>query len=204
MVPFSGHSLHNTTGIYWIFSICFGIHISSCSADDIQSAVMYKFNIPLDEYPRRCINQIARWKTQKEELMAGGNVSHNRTTEYASYIMEAIVTGSPYMIGGNVLNGGCIENLPPEACVEVKCLVDNGGIHPTHVGSLPLQLAAMNMTNVNVQLLTVAAAKEKSMEHVYHAAMLDPHTGSQLSTDEIISLCDELKAAHEAAGHPIF
>lgn len=136
--------------------------------------------------------------------MAGGNVTHNRTTEYASYIMEAIVTGNPYTIGGNVLNNGCIENLPSEACVEVKCLVDNAGIHPTHVGNLPPQLAAMNMTNVNVQLLTVAAAKNKSMEHVYHAAMLDPHTGSQLSTDEIVSLCDELKAAHEAAGHPIF
>ena len=163
-----------------------------------------KFNIPLDEYPRRCINQITRWKNQKEELMAGGNVTHKRTGEYASYIMEAIVTGAPYKIGGNVLNNGCIENLPDEACVEVACLVDNAGIHPTHVGKLPPQLAAMNMTNVNVQLLTIAAAKDMTMDHVYHAAMLDPHTGSQLTTDEIISLCDELKAAHEAAGHPIF
>ncbi len=163
-----------------------------------------KFNIPLDEYPRRCINQIASWKKQKEELMAGGNVTHQRSHEYASHIMEAIITGVPYKIGGNVLNNGLISNLPPEACVEVPCMVDNAGIHPTYVGALPPQLAAMNMTNINVQLLTIAAAHEMSMEHVYHAAMLDPHTGSQLSTDEIVAMCDELRAAHEAAGHPIF
>jgi len=163
-----------------------------------------KFNIPLDEYPRRCINQIAKWKSQKEELMAGGNITHKRSREYASHIMEAIITGVPYKIGGNVLNNGLISNLPPEACVEVSCLVDNAGIHPTYVGALPPQLAAMNMTNINVQLLTIAAAHEQSMEHVYHAAMLDPHTGSQLSTDEIVAMCDELRAAHEAAGHPIF
>ena len=163
-----------------------------------------KFNIPLDEYPRRCVNQIKRWSAQREEIMAGGAVTHTRSREYASRIMEAIVTGIPYEIGGNVLNGGLIENLPPEACVEVKCLVDREGIHPTKVGRLPTQLAAMNMSNVSVQLLTIEAARDMSMEHVYHAAMMDPHTGSQLSTDEIIALCDELKEAHEKAGYPIF
>ena len=163
-----------------------------------------KFNIPLDEYPRRCVNQIKRWSAQREEIMAGGAVTHTRSREYASRIMEAIVTGIPYEIGGNVLNGGLIENLPPEACVEVKCLVDREGIHPTKVGRLPTQLAAMNMSNVSVQLLTIEAARDMSMEHVYHAAMMDPHTGSQLSTDEIIARCDELKEAHEKAGYPIF
>lgn len=163
-----------------------------------------KFNIPLDEYPRRCINQIAGWKKQKENIMAGGKVTHARSREYASYIMDALLTGVPFTIGGNVLNNGLISNLPKEACVEVKCVVDHCGIHPTYVGELPLQLAAMNMTNINVQLLTIAAAHEMSMEHVYHAAMMDPHTGSQLSTDEIVSLCDDLKKAHEEAGYPIF
>lgn len=163
-----------------------------------------KFNIPLDEYPRRCIEQIAGWKKLKEEIMAGGEVSHVRTHEYASYIMDSILTGVPFNIGGNVLNNGLISNLPNEACVEVKCVVDHCGIHPTYVGDLPLQLAAMNMTNINVQLLTIEAAHKMNMEHVYHAAMLDPHTGSQLSTDEIVSLCDELKKAHEDAGYPIF
>ena len=163
-----------------------------------------KFNIPLDEYPRRCIEQIAGWKKLRDEIMAGGEVTHVRTHEYASYIMEALLTGVPYNIGGNVINNGLISNLPDEACVEVKCVVDNSGIHPTYVGALPLQLAAMNMTNINVQLLTIEAAHKMSMDHVYHAAMLDPHTGSQLSTDEIVSLCDDLKKAHEDAGYPIF
>ncbi|MBO4355822.1 MAG: alpha-glucosidase/alpha-galactosidase, partial [Clostridia bacterium] len=97
-----------------------------------------KFNIPLDEYPRRCVNQIAGWKQDKERIMAGGNATHTRTREYASYIMESIETGVPYKIGGNILNKGAIENLPYEACVEVPCLVDNYGIHPTRVGKLPL------------------------------------------------------------------
>ena len=163
-----------------------------------------KFNIPLDEYPRRCVNQIANWKKQKEELMSGESINHKRTTEYASHIMEAMVTDKPFKIGGNIMNNGVITNLPSDACVEVACMVDSAGIHPTYVGKLPTQLAAMNMTNVNVQLLTIEAAYEKSMEHVYHAAMLDPHTGSQLSTDEIIAMCDELKEAHEKAGYPIF
>ena len=163
-----------------------------------------KFNIPLDEYPRRCVNQIAHWAKQKEELMAGGNITHERSREYASHIMEAILTDQPYRIGGNVLNNGLIPNLPPEACVEVSCMVDRTGVHPTYAGPLPLQLAAMNMTNINVQLLTIEAAVTGKMEHVYHAAMMDPHTGSQLSTEEIVALCDELRAAHEAAGYPIF
>ncbi len=163
-----------------------------------------RFNIPLDEYPRRCIAQIEGWKKQKEELMAGGEVTHKRSGEYASYIMEAIVTGVPYKIGGNVLNNGLITNLPADACVEVPCLVDNAGIRPTYIGKLPTQLAAMNMTNINAQLLTVEAAHEMSMAKVYQAAMLDPLTGSSLSTDEIVAMCDELKAAHEAAGYPIF
>ena len=163
-----------------------------------------KFNIPLDEYPRRCVNQIANWARQKEELLAGGQISHTRSREYASHIMEAILTDTPYRIGGNVLNNGLIPNLPDEACVEVSCMVDRTGVHPTYAGPLPLQLAAMNMTNINVQLLTIEAAVTGKMEHVYQAAMLDPHTGSQLSTDEIVAMCDELRAAHEAAGYPIF
>ena len=163
-----------------------------------------KFNIPLDEYPRRCVNQIANWALQKEELLAGGQISHTRSREYASHIMEAILTDTPYRIGGNVLNNGLIPNLPDEACVEVSCMVDRTGVHPTYAGRLPVQCAAMNMTNINVQLLTIEAAVTGNMEHVYQAAMLDPHTGSQLSTDEIVAMCDELRAAHEAAGYPIF
>jgi len=163
-----------------------------------------KFNIPLDEYPRRCINQIAGWQKQYKELMAGGKIEHTRSREYASHIMEAIYTNKPYKIGGNVLNRGLISNLPYDACVEVPCLVDGEGIHPTYVGELPLQLAAMNSSNIYAQLLTIEAAHTMDKQKIYQAAMMDPHTGAQLSTDEIIALCDELFEAHEKAGYPIF
>ncbi|MBR3894458.1 MAG: alpha-glucosidase/alpha-galactosidase [Clostridia bacterium] len=162
-----------------------------------------KFNIPLDEYPRRCVKQIAEWQQQKEELMAGGNVQHTRSAEYASHIMEAIVTNKPYKIGGNVINHGMITNLPDLACVEVPCLVDANGITPTFVGDLPLQLAAMNSSNIYTQMLTIEAAHTGCRETVYHAAMMDPHTAAQLSTDEIVALCDELIEAHTNAGFPV-
>ena len=163
-----------------------------------------KFNIPLDEYPRRCINQIANWQKQKEEIMAGGNVQHTRSHEYASRIMEAIWTNTPLKIGGNVLNNGCISNLPREACVEVPCLVDRNGVTPTYVGDLPLQLAAMNCSNIYPQLLTIEAARTGKIEHLYQAAMMDPHTGAQLSTDEIVAMCNDLVEAHTKAGYPVF
>ena len=162
-----------------------------------------KFNIPLDEYPRRCINNIEKWQAQKEELMNGGDIVHERSKEYASRIMEAIVTNQPYKIGGNVMNAGLIDNLPSDACVEVPCLVDGAGIKPTHVGRLPVQLAAMNMTNINVQLLTIEAAVTGKKEHVYQAAMLEPHTAAELSIDDIIAMCDELIEAHTSAGYPV-
>ena len=163
-----------------------------------------RFNIPLDEYPRRCVNQIAGWQKQYEEIMSGGKIEHTRSKEYASHIMEAIYTNKPFKIGGNVLNRGVISNLPYDACVEVPCLVDGEGIHPTYVGALPTQLAAMNSSNIYAQMLTIEAAHEKSKEKLYQAAMMDPHTGAQLSTDEIVALCDELFEAHEKAGYPIF
>ncbi len=155
-----------------------------------------RYNIPLDEYPRRCVNQIANWKAAKEHYLSG-EVTHNRTGEYASYIMEAMVTDKPYRIGGNVINNGMITNLPAEACVEVPCLVDKAGIHPTYIGRLPLQCAAMNMTNINVQLLTIEAAVTRKKEAVYQAAMLDPHTSSELSIDDIVAMCDDLFEAHK-------
>lgn len=163
-----------------------------------------KFNIPLDEYPRRCVNQIAGWQKQYESLMSGDKVEHTRSKEYASYIMEAIYTNKPYTIGGNVLNHGVISNLPYEACVEVKCLVDGNGIQPTYVGNLPLQLAAMNSSNIYPQMLAIEAAHEMSREKLYQAVMMDPHTAAQLSTDEIVAMCDELIDEHEKAGYPIF
>ncbi|MCA1291722.1 alpha-glucosidase/alpha-galactosidase [Paenibacillus sp. alder61] len=155
-----------------------------------------RFNIPLDEYPRRCINQIEGWAKMREKLFASERIEHTRSLEYASYILEAMETNKPYKIGGNVMNTGLITNLPAEACVEVPCLVDASGVTPTYVGALPPQLAALNRTNINTQLLTIEAAMTGKKEHIYHAAMLDPHTAAELSIDDIVALCDDLIEAH--------
>ncbi|MCL2834959.1 MAG: alpha-glucosidase/alpha-galactosidase, partial [Treponema sp.] len=155
-----------------------------------------KFNIPLDEYPRRCIKQIDGWKNEYDSLASKSVLEHKRSGEYASYIMEAIVTNKPYKIGGNVLNRGLIDNLPADACVEVPCLVDGSGVNPCRVGRLPVQLAAMNMTNINVHLITIEAAVTKKREHIYQAAMMEPHTASELSLDDIKKMVDELIKVH--------
>ncbi len=155
-----------------------------------------KFNIPLDEYPRRCVRQIAEWKDCKEDILKNGVITHTRTREFASYIMDAIVTNTPCKIGGNVINHGMIPNLPMDACVEVPCLVDGMGIHPTYVGNLPVHLAGMNMTNINAQMAAIEAARSRRKEDIYRAVMLDPHTAAELTMDEIISMCDELIEAH--------
>lgn len=161
-----------------------------------------KYNIPLDEYPRRCINQINDWEKQREKLLNHENIEHTRSREYGSRIIEAMVTNTPYKIGGNVLNTGLITNLPSEATVEVPCMVDRTGINPTYVGDLPLQLAALNSSNIYPQLLTVEAAVTHNKETLYQAAMADPHTAAELSIDDIVSMCDELLEAHKNAGFP--
>ncbi|MBM7542044.1 alpha-glucosidase/alpha-galactosidase [Amphibacillus cookii] len=154
-------------------------------------------NIPLDEYPRRCIDQMEGWKQMRDDMVNNQNLTHERTNEYGSYIIEAIETDQPFKIGGNVLNtGGLISNLPENAVVEVPCLVDASGVSPTYVGALPEQLAALNRTNINTQLLTIEAAKTLKKEKIYQAALLDPHTAAELSIDDIISLCDNLIETH--------
>ena len=156
-----------------------------------------RFNIPLDEYPRRCIRQIDEWNRTSKELLADGNLTHERSREYAARIMEAVCTDKPDRIGGNVLNSGhLIKDFPEHACVEVPCLVDGKGVHPTYVGHLPPVLAAMNMTNINAQLLTIHAAHTKKREDVIRAAMLDPHTGAELSIDDIAKMVNEMIDAH--------
>ena len=156
-----------------------------------------RFNIPLDEYPRRCIKQIADWAARRDELLKDPHLTHERSREYASYIMEAMETNKPFKFGGNVINNGLITNLPSNACVEVPCMVDKSGVVPTFVGALPEQCAAMNRTNINVQLLTIEAAVTRKKDYIYQAAMMDPHTAAELSIDDIVAMCDDLIAAHE-------
>ena len=155
-----------------------------------------KYNIPLDEYPRRCVNQIENWKKEYAEILESGEKTHTRSLEYASHIMEAVITGTPYEIGGNVINNGLITNLPQQACVEVPCLINRNGVNPCFVGDLPVQCAAMNMTNINVQILTIEAAHTLKKEHIYQAAMLDPHTASELDIDTIKKMVDDLIETH--------
>ncbi len=155
-----------------------------------------RFNIPLDEYIRRCEVQIADWERQARALEQGGEIQVRRSREYASAIIHATLTDQPCLINGNVANHGLIDNLPAGACVEVPCVVNHSGVHPVHVGSLPPQLAALIQTNVNVQALTVEALATGNRDHVYHAAMLDPHTAAELSLEQIWDLVDDLLAAH--------
>jgi alpha-galactosidase len=156
-----------------------------------------RYNIPLDEYITRCETQIDAWEAIRQlledETIA---LSVERTHEYGAYIIHSLETGQPRVVYGNVANDHLIDNLPQGACVEVPCLVDRNGIQPTRVGALPPQLAALMLTNVNVQSLTVEAALTGRREHIYHAAMLDPHTAAELDPEQIYALVDDLIAAH--------
>ncbi len=161
-----------------------------------QPELIDRFNIPLDEYPRRCVAQIEQWEAERQRLEGGPVADVHRSGEYASTIIRSIETGRPRTIYGNVANHGLIDDLPRHCVVEVPCLVDGNGVQPTRIGSLPPQIAALIRTNVNVQELTVQAALTGRLEHVYQAAMLDPHTGAQLDIDQIVEMVDELLVAH--------
>ena len=167
-------------------------HLSEYVPHFIQATapqLIEEFNIPLDEYPRRCIAQIEHWKKQSKELVSNPNLTHTRSHEYGATIMDAIVTNKPATIGGNVLNRGLIPNLPPKACVEVPCLVDGNGVQGCYVGELPEVLAAYNRTNINVQLLTIEAALQLRRDRIYQAALLDrTRPASSRSTRSAASL----------------
>jgi alpha-galactosidase len=163
---------------------------------DGREDLIEKFGIPLDEYPKRCVEQIARWEKQAESYRTANTIEVKQSHEYASSIMNSVWTGEPSVIYGNVRNNGVITSLPDNAAVEVPCLVDASGIQPTYVGALPVQLTALIRTNINVQELTVAALMEENREHIYHAAMMDPHTGAELDLEQIWNLTDDLLAAH--------
>jgi alpha-galactosidase len=201
-----------------------------------------QFRIPLDEYPARCVDQIADWAEMRRALLSKDPAAmdayqakqssslsgmwqrriaaiaadrpdeadrlraamlerreHRAVThsgEYGTLIIHSMETGQPRVVYGNVENDGAIANLPVECVVEVPCLVDRNGVQPTQIGTLPPQLAALMQTNINVQRLTVEAALTGRREHVYQAAMLDPHTAAELSLDQIASLVDDLIEAH--------
>jgi alpha-galactosidase len=162
---------------------------------DGRADLIVRFNIPLDEYPRRCERQIGEWARLEID-----DLDLERSAEYGADIIRACETGEPFTFYGNVPNrhagGLLIDNLPADCCVEVPCVASAAGIEPQPVGALPRHLAALMQTNVNVQGLTVEAALTGRREAVHHAAMLDPHTAAELSLDEIASLVDDLLDAH--------
>jgi len=158
--------------------------------------LLEEYNIPLDEYPRRCVDIRDRWAAQSKKILGNAKLTHKRSIEYAPRIMAAIESDKVISIGGNVLNEGLIPNLPSEAVVEVPCLVDAFGIHGTHVGNLPEQCAALNRTNINAQLMTIEAVMSRRKDAIYQAAMLDPHTASELSIDDIVKMCNAMIKAH--------
>lgn len=164
--------------------------------------VIKKFDIPIDEYLRRCESIISSWKRTEAELI--GTMSDisvgTQTHEYGSFIIHSIETNTPRVVYGNVPNTGLITNLPDRCCVELPVLVDAQGLQPTCIGDLPPQLAAICRTNINVQELTVAAALTGRRDYIYHAAMTDPHTAATLPLDKIWAMCDDLIEAHQKVG----
>ena len=155
-----------------------------------------KYKIPIDEYIFRCEYYSELWNELDKDISIITNEEIKRSHEYASYIIDAIVNNNKFIVYGNVMNNGLIENLPSNCCVEVPCIVNDKGFFPQKIGRLPEQLSALMRTNINVQILTAEAALTKKREHIYHAAMLDPLTSSHLSIDEIFALTDEMLEAH--------
>lgn len=159
--------------------------------------LLEEFRLPLDEYITRCERQVAQWHELRHELEDESRpIEVSRSKEYAAAIIHACVTGEPSLIYGNVANRGLIENLPSNAAVEVPCHVDRNGIQPIRIGRIPVQLAAIMRSNINVQELAVTAALTGKREHIYHAAAMDPHTAAELSLAEIDALVDALIEAH--------
>ena len=158
--------------------------------------IIERFGIPLDEYPKRCVEQIADWKSQAEEFRTADQIVVQQSHEYAATIMNAVATDTSAVIYGNIANHGYIPQLPEGCAVEVPCLVDANGIQPTVVNDIPPQLIALMRTNINVQELTVTALLNEDIDNVYHAAMLDPHTAAELDLDQIWAMVSELISAH--------
>ena len=137
------------------------------------------------------------WKAQMERMANWEEpVNLECSPEYGSQIINACEGGEPVVIHGNVENTGLIDNLPDGCCVEVPTYVDRNGLQPIKVGTLPMHLAAINRTQVNVQELAVEAAITADPELVFQALAMDPLTAAVLTLDEIRNLAIELLEAH--------
>jgi alpha-galactosidase len=158
--------------------------------------IVDRYRILVDDYVFRSDENLAEWEETKAALDRGEELDIEPSSELASEIIRSLETGQPREVYGNVRNGGLIEGLPQDACVEVPCLVDKNGVQPTRIGRIPAQTLALNRMFVNVVELTVRAALEQRRDLVYQAALVDPNAGATLTTAQIVEMCDELIEAH--------
>ncbi len=161
-----------------------------------QKDLIRKFDIPINEYIRRCEKQILEWDKQEKDMLSNPKIDNNKSVEYASRVILSMITGKKDIIYGNVLNTNLIPNLPSNSCVEVPCVVQKDELVPQVVPPLPIHLANLIQTNISVQQLTVEALKTRKKDSIYYAAMLDPHTAGELNLDQIWKMVDELIDAH--------
>ena len=161
-----------------------------------QKDLIRKFDIPINEYIRRCEKQILEWDKQEKDMLSNPKINKYKSVEYASRVILSMITGKKDIIYGNVLNTNLIPNLPNNSCVEVPCVVQKDDLVPQVVPPLPIHLANLIQTNISVQQLTVEALKTRKKDSIYYAAMLDPHTAGELNLDQIWKMVDELIDAH--------
>ncbi len=155
-----------------------------------------RYRILIDDYVFRSDENLEEWERVKSRLDAGEQLEVELNSELASEVVRAIETGVPREVYGNVRNGGLIEGLPEDACVEVPVLVGKNGVRPTRIGAIPPQTLALNRTFLNVAQLTVRAALEQRRDLAYQAALMDPNAGATLTTTQVVELVDDLIEAH--------
>ena len=152
-----------------------------------------RFHVAIGEYLDRVANHLDEYAETKRRLDAGEAFEIEQSGEYAATIAESLTTGQAARIVGNVINHGeLIPNLERDACVEVPCRVDGGGVHPIPMGDLPLHLAAYVRGAVDMQGLTVRAALDRDRTTVYRAVMTDPIVQTHLTLDETWRLTDAM------------
>jgi alpha-galactosidase len=158
------------------------------------------FGIPLDEYPKRCIEQRAEWQDQAAELTSGAPLNHTKSHEMGADIINAIVTDTPLVTYINMANRGQIPHFPEGLPVETPCLVDGNGVQPTVVDDIPVQLRALMQSQISVQELAVSGMLKEDLSLIYQAAKMDPHTAAELDLNQIDALVTAMLEAHAEDG----
>ncbi len=147
-------------------------------------------------YYRWC-KEIAE-KFEKIDYLASESMKiGKRSNEYCSYIIEAMQTDKIFKLSGNVRNDNLITNLTQGCCVEVPVYVDRMGLHPTRIDDLPLQCAALCMSNIVPQGLAVKSALTCDFEYGVQAIAMDPLTSAVLTLKEVRDMAIEMYEAEK-------